>query len=60
MLIWEDIFPANREELLFIVVICGALFSCVPQIEGLANAGDPQVEFRSSVILDLEQNFYFH
>lgn len=44
------------EELLFIVVILGALFSCVPQIEGLANAGDPQVEFRSSVILDLEQN----
>ena len=62
MLIWEDIFPPNMEELLFIIVILGALFSYGPQIEGLSNAADPQVEFRSSIILDLEQNLllYFH
>ena len=60
--IWEDIIPLNMEEFLFIIIILGGLFSCVPQIEGLPNVGDPQIEFRSSIILDFEQNLllYFH
>ena len=50
------------EELLFIVVILGGLFSCVLQVEGIRNPGDPQIEFRASMIVDLEENLflYFH
>lgn len=53
----------NMEELLFIVVSVGSLFSCVHrERKRLLNPGDPQIEFRASVILDLGENFrlYFH
>ena len=53
----------NMEELLFIVVPVGSLFSCVHrERKRLLNPGDPQIALSASVILELgkQSRLYFH